>query len=78
MGAEPGKVRRLMLPVERCNKDCIAKLEELLAMAKSGEIVGFHGVVEYPTTYQIWSTHTLKRLEVAGALLDAAVSRVRD
>lgn len=29
------------------NPDCVAELERLLEMARSGEIVGFHGAIAY-------------------------------
>jgi hypothetical protein len=76
--AKSGNVKRLLLPVERCNQECVAKLEQLLAMAKAGEIVSVHGIAESGGTYFIYSTRTASRTQTAGALLDAAIERLKD
>lgn len=69
-------VKPLLTEVERCNGECIAKLEELLERARKGEIQSVSGIADCGGTYFVYSTRSLSRLQMAGALLDAAVSRL--
>ena len=69
-------VKPLLTEVERCNGECIAKLEELLERARKGEILSVSGIADCGGTYFVYSTRSLSRLQMAGALLDAAVSRL--
>ena len=71
-----GTVKTLLTPVERCNQEVIAKLEDLLARARTGEIISIAGIADCGGTYFVYETRTLSRLEMAGALLDAAVNRL--
>ena len=50
---------------------------ELAAQARSGEVVGFHGVTLLSNgKYVVHDAGGLTRLEAAGALLDAAIARL--
>jgi hypothetical protein len=69
-------VKTLLTPVERCNQETIAKLEDLLSLARAGEIISIAGIADCGGSYFVYATRTLSRLEMAGALLDAAVSRL--
>lgn len=71
-----GNVRPLLTEVERCNGECVAKLEELLERARKGEILSVSGIADCGSTYFVYSTRSLSRLQMAGALLDAAISRL--
>jgi len=74
-----GGVRHLVTPVDRCNQSCIEKLEDLLRKAREGEIVSVHGIaMDGKGLYFNFSTETLSRLQIAGALLETAIERLRD
>jgi hypothetical protein len=69
-------VKVLVMPVDRCTEEVIAKLEELLELARSGQIVSIAGIANCADTYFVFETRALSRLQTAGALLDAAINRL--
>lgn len=71
-----GNVRPFISEATRCNAEVISKLEWLLERARSGEITGIHGIADCGPEYFTYSTAGLSNLQAAGALLDAAISRL--
>lgn len=70
---EPKRLKtvRTKLPVETA-----AFLREIADRAERGEVIAATAVVEFNDgTYRIESTGTLSRLQLIGALFEAAVSR---
>jgi hypothetical protein len=74
--AVSSNVKVLVTPVDRCTEEVIAKLEELLELARSGKIVSIAGVANCADTYFVFETRAMSRLQTAGALLDAAMNRL--
>lgn len=73
---------KLVELVELPNKQketCREEAQSLLDRIESGNVVAFTVVLEHPDgTYSIGGSGTLSRLQMAGALLDAAVTRLKD
>lgn len=69
---------KLRLEPARRHEEVIKKLEWLLEKAKAGELESVSGIYEYVGSggYATFSTRSESRLKTAGALLDAAVSRL--
>ena len=68
-------VQPLKLAEDHTQQSVVARLREILAQAELGEIVGFAGITELRGgTYKLERSATLSRLQMAGALLDAAVA----
>jgi len=68
-----------LLPVkERHNKSVVLRAVDLARRGRSGEVVGFTGIAQLKGGgYEIVGSTTWSRLESAGALLDAAISRLQ-
>lgn len=58
-------------------ESALSEAEALLEGVQEGRIVGFTAVLEHPDgTYSVGGPATLSRLQSAGALLDAAITRL--
>lgn len=54
-------------------------VRDLLVRCESGSVIGITTVEEHPEgTYSLRGASTLSRLQTAGALLDAAVTRLKN
>jgi hypothetical protein len=59
-------------------QSCIEYARDLLARCESGAVVGLTVLEETPDgTYTTGGSATLSRLQTAGALLDAAITRLK-
>ena len=59
------------------NRTAVTRAIDLAKRAKAGEIVGFTGIAQLSGGgYEIVGSTTWSRLESAGALLDAAITRL--
>lgn len=64
---------------EKVQIDVIETLRRLTDRACAGEIIGIAGIAELPGgSYEIIGSKTLSRLQTAGALLDAACTRLNE
>ncbi len=57
---------------------CLDDARALVERVESGNVVGFTMILEHPDgTYTVGGPATLSRLQSAGALLDAAIGRLK-
>ena len=76
-GNPAGNLRVIESKQDKACRIAADRLEELAAQARSGEVVGFHGVTLLSNgKYVVHDAGGLTRLEAAGALLDAAIARL--
>lgn len=68
--------RTLTAVDSEASASCIPVLRQLLEEAERGDLIGFSGVAEYRGSYRVVGTATLSRTQTAGALLDAAITRL--
>lgn len=70
--------RKLKLASDHCSENAVEVLRSLLKDAEEGALIGFTGVAEYRGSYRIIGSLTLSRAASAGALLDAAITRLNE
>lgn len=70
--------RRIAAVEEDASRSCVPILRRLLEEAEAGELIGIAGVAEYRGSYRVIGSSGLSCTQTAGALLDAAITRLQN